>query len=263
MRSETASPMVSSGVRSANSWLIWNVRAMPSGDALVRLEIGDVAAFEHDAPGGRAQHAGQQVDDRGLAGAVRADQRVARAFLDGERHVVGRDDAAELLHQPLRFKHGGHLSSPPVCAEARLEACFCTATARSVIVDVTAECAAVRARAPPARTSVNTMLCMNGSFGPRADREDQRRHDGAVDAPEHDHHHQHEPEPELPVLRVHIGEIVLHQLEQHRADQPAVEIAGAADDQRSASRRRSARSRAPRARRTACVCVSSAPAMPA
>ena len=29
-RSETASPMVSSGVRSRNSWLIWKVRAMPS-----------------------------------------------------------------------------------------------------------------------------------------------------------------------------------------------------------------------------------------
>src|SRR5580698_9395123 len=29
-RSETASPICSSGVRSRKSWLIWNVRAMPS-----------------------------------------------------------------------------------------------------------------------------------------------------------------------------------------------------------------------------------------
>ena len=39
---------------------------------------------QEDRAGGRPQHAGQQVDQRGLAGAVGADQRVARARLDAE-----------------------------------------------------------------------------------------------------------------------------------------------------------------------------------
>jgi len=45
-------------------------------------QIGDVVAFKQDAPGIGLQHARQQIDDGGLAGAVRADQRVARALLD-------------------------------------------------------------------------------------------------------------------------------------------------------------------------------------
>src|ERR1041385_8949524 len=64
----------------------------------------------------------------------------------------------------------------------------------------------------------------------RAEAENERRDDRAIDPPEQDHHHQREAEPELPVLRRHVGEIVLHQLEQDGADQPAVEVAGAADD---------------------------------
>ena len=42
-----------------------------------------------DAARGRLEHAGQQVDQRRLAGAVRADQRLARALLDLQRDVVG------------------------------------------------------------------------------------------------------------------------------------------------------------------------------
>src|ERR1043165_591459 len=53
-----------------------------------------------------------------------------------------------------------------------------------------------------------------------AEAEDDRRDDGAVDAPEQDHHDQREAEPELPVLRRHVGEIVLHQLDKDGADQP-------------------------------------------
>jgi hypothetical protein len=51
----------------------------------VHRQIGDVVAFEQDAPGIGLEHAGQQIDDGGLAGAVRADQRVARALLDPQR----------------------------------------------------------------------------------------------------------------------------------------------------------------------------------
>ena len=52
----------------------------------------------------------------------------------------------------------------------------------------------------------------------------------AVAADQNDQH-QHETDPELPVLRGQVGDPVLHQLEDHGADQAAVEIAGAADDQ--------------------------------
>ena len=112
-RSEMASPSVSSGVRSANSWLIWNVRVMPSRTRSMRLEPGDVLAVEQDLAGGRAQHAGEQVDERGLAGAVRADQRMARALLDAERYVVRRDDAAEALVEADGFENDGVIGSLP------------------------------------------------------------------------------------------------------------------------------------------------------
>ena len=70
--------------------------------ARMRAHAGDVVAVEQDLAGTRRQHAGQQIDDRGLAGAVRADQRMARALLDLERHIVGRDDAAEALFEMIR-----------------------------------------------------------------------------------------------------------------------------------------------------------------
>ena len=73
---------VSSGVRSANSWLIWNVRTMPSRTRSCGSSAVMSLAVEQDAARGRPQHAGEQIDQRGLAGAVRADQRVARALLD-------------------------------------------------------------------------------------------------------------------------------------------------------------------------------------
>src|SRR6516165_3907397 len=52
----------------------------------------------------------------------------------------------------------------------------------------------------------------------------------AIAADQHDQA-QHETDPELPMLRGQIGDPVLHQLEDHGPVQPAVEIAGAADDE--------------------------------
>ncbi len=49
-------------------------------------------------------------------------------------------------------------------------------------------------------------------------------------ADQHDHD-QHEANPELPVLRGDGGKHLLQHAEHHRADQPAIEIAGAADHQ--------------------------------
>ena len=49
---------------------------------------------------GGLQHAGQQVDERGLARTVGANERMARALLQVQRDVVGGGDAA-------RFARGG------------------------------------------------------------------------------------------------------------------------------------------------------------
>ena len=53
---------------------------------------------------------GELADQRGLAGAVRADDGVQFAGHDVERQIVGRDEAAEPAHQVVdaeqRISHG-------------------------------------------------------------------------------------------------------------------------------------------------------------
>ena len=50
-----------------------------------------------DRPGIGSDHPGNQTNQRGLAGAVRADQRVHLARGELQRDAVDRDDAAEAL----------------------------------------------------------------------------------------------------------------------------------------------------------------------
>ena len=79
-------------------------------DAPMGGQRRDVGAVEDDPSGGWQEHAGEQVDERRLAGAVRADQRVARAALDGQRDVVaGRGQAAEALDQRAGLEDGRHV----------------------------------------------------------------------------------------------------------------------------------------------------------
>src|SRR5262245_3808156 len=54
---------------------------------------------------------------------------------------------------------------------------------------------------------------------------------GSIEAPEQHQQDEQQADPVLPILRVEGRERVLDQFERHGADQPAVEIAGAADDQ--------------------------------
>ena len=126
-RSQIASTTDSSTVRPGNSVLIWNVRVMPRLTRSCCGSAGDVARRPRNtSPAVGAKHAGQQVDERRLAGAVRADQRVARAGGERERDVAVRLERAELLRQAfgaqrasvmsalrLRAKRSRSAASPP------------------------------------------------------------------------------------------------------------------------------------------------------
>src|SRR5256885_12148639 len=59
----------------------------------------DVGTAEQDAPVGRREPAGDQVDEGRLAGTVGSDQRVSRTRLETEIDVVGDDERAEVLAQ--------------------------------------------------------------------------------------------------------------------------------------------------------------------
>ena len=70
-----------------------------------RLRAGDVPALPGDGSPGRLEKLGEQVEAGGLAGPVRADQRMDRAASDTERDVLHGDEAAKLLRQPRRFEN--------------------------------------------------------------------------------------------------------------------------------------------------------------
>src|ERR1700675_3577657 len=89
----------------------------PEVAAAIGRQRGDVAAVEPDGTALRDDFAGQQTDQRGLAGAVRADDGVEFAARNVERDGVGGDNAAEALGQLFdlqqRFGHGVRLSNSP------------------------------------------------------------------------------------------------------------------------------------------------------
>jgi|GEM_PF-4584081 len=64
-----------------------------------------------DAPGGGLQELGQQVEHRGLARPVGADQGVYPGMVHVQIDVVDRDEAAELLAQAARREHHGSIPS--------------------------------------------------------------------------------------------------------------------------------------------------------
>ena len=77
------------------------------GDRVRRLPR-QVLTGEDDLPLRRLVHAGDHVEERRLAGAVRADQADDRALRDHEVDVRHGDEAAELLAHPDRLEDVGH-----------------------------------------------------------------------------------------------------------------------------------------------------------
>ena len=73
-------------------------------------QVRHLGAVEEDAPAVGRQGAGDLADERGLAGAVGANERVYLAARDLERHIVGGDDAAEALAHAAQLEHGGLIS---------------------------------------------------------------------------------------------------------------------------------------------------------
>ena len=72
---------------------------------LGRRRGGDVLAEKFDPAGARRQELGEQVEDRGLAGAVRPDQRLDLAGIDVEVDAVDGDEAAEIAPQAAGGQH--------------------------------------------------------------------------------------------------------------------------------------------------------------
>ncbi len=96
-RSAQASARLSRTVNSGNRLLRWNERAMPMRARAVTSRPVTSRSSSRTAPEFGPQIAGEQVEIGGLAGAVRADDRVAQPCLEREAHVLRHGERAERL----------------------------------------------------------------------------------------------------------------------------------------------------------------------
>ena len=92
---------LSSTLSAGNGRTIWNVRAMPRRQIASADNPCTALAGKHDRAAVRLQRAGDHVEQRGLAGAVRADDRKDGASRHRETHLIDRDQAAEALADGL------------------------------------------------------------------------------------------------------------------------------------------------------------------
>ena len=77
----------------------------PQGHTRVRRQAGHVGAVEDDAARGGRKQSADQVDDRALARAVRADEAKDFAARDRKINAVDRANAAEMLAEAFEIKH--------------------------------------------------------------------------------------------------------------------------------------------------------------
>src|SRR5205814_9741669 len=87
----------------------------------VRREVEQRAAVENDLAGGRIVEPAEAIEERRLAGAVRADEADDGAALDVEAELVEGDNAAEvnreIAHAQQGSLHGASVLSP--CSSRR------------------------------------------------------------------------------------------------------------------------------------------------
>ena len=79
---------------------------------LVRGDTVDRRPVQLDVPGVRLVETGEQIEERRLARAVRADQGRDRATLDLELVDVNSNEAPELASNPLDPQDGSGLATP-------------------------------------------------------------------------------------------------------------------------------------------------------
>ena len=96
------SAMFSSTLRAGSSFTCWKVRARPSAATRRGGRCAAGAPNSADVAGTGRQHAADQVEQRRLAGAVRADQRDDLAGVHGEADVAVRRQAAEVARDRLQ-----------------------------------------------------------------------------------------------------------------------------------------------------------------
>ena len=75
----------------------------------VRRQPGDILAEEKNAPRRRRQCPADQVEERGLARGVRADQGTPLARIDGQIYRIDGGEAPEALGEPLDSESVSHL----------------------------------------------------------------------------------------------------------------------------------------------------------
>ena len=85
---------------------------MPSRDPVIGAQRRHVGAVERDPAAERPVRAGDGAKERGLAGAVRADQRDDLAFVDREIDVAHRLQQAVADVEPLD-REQAHAMPPP------------------------------------------------------------------------------------------------------------------------------------------------------
>ena len=80
----------------------------PAPRPLGLRRFGDVLAIEQHTARRRLERAGDQIDQRGLAGAVRADERTPRAALQSEVDIARHLQRAEAAIESLDLQGVGH-----------------------------------------------------------------------------------------------------------------------------------------------------------
>jgi hypothetical protein len=101
--------MLSRTDRVRNIARFWKVRPMPSARSRAWASLVIDLPFELDVAGLVAVQAAQAVEQRGLAGAVGADQAAHMAFLHVETHAVECHDAAEADRHTTHAEQGNRL----------------------------------------------------------------------------------------------------------------------------------------------------------
>ena len=101
----------------------------PEARHIGRRHRGDVLPLVQDLSGGRTEELGLEVEARGLAGPVRADQRVDAATANPQVDIAHGEKARELLGQSMGFENEliGQSNFPPsASATARMAKFYLT-----------------------------------------------------------------------------------------------------------------------------------------